>query len=138
MQSTKTERGRQPQLIGEMRYQITTHAPNLVLENYDVLQTHDLHCGQVLACLRLRTSLVTSHQQKGGVHDLHKARRSKVRRKHYYSPNTINTHDTEHVMKSTQKHRTRYRSRGYNTWTWGIVERIVVRIHTVPGEKILR
>lgn len=42
---------------------------DFVLQNYDVLESHDLYCGQVLTCLWLGTWLVTCYEQKSSVHD---------------------------------------------------------------------
>ena len=42
---------------------------DLVLENNNVLQTHNFHGGQMLRCLRLGTGFVTSNEEEGGVHD---------------------------------------------------------------------
>ena len=42
---------------------------NLVLEDDDVLQAHDLHGSQMLRGLRLRAGLIGSNQQKSSIHD---------------------------------------------------------------------
>ena len=42
---------------------------DLVLQDDDVLELHDLDSGQVLRGLWLRARLVSSDQQQGGVHD---------------------------------------------------------------------
>ena len=42
---------------------------DLVLQDDDVLQLHDLDGGQVLARLRLRARLVAGDEEEGGVHD---------------------------------------------------------------------
>lgn len=42
---------------------------DLVLENDDVFELHDLDGGKMLRCLRLRARLVPCNQQKCGVHD---------------------------------------------------------------------
>jgi hypothetical protein len=42
---------------------------DLVLENDDVLEFHDLHGGQMLRCLGLRTRFVGCNEKKCGVHD---------------------------------------------------------------------
>ena len=41
---------------------------NLVLQDDDVLQAHDLHCSQMLTGLRLRARLVCSNEQQRAVH----------------------------------------------------------------------
>ena len=46
-----------------------THKIDLVLENDDVVQLHDLDGGQMLRGLRLRASFVSGNEEKGGVHD---------------------------------------------------------------------
>lgn len=42
---------------------------DLVLENDDVLQTHNFHGSQVLRCLGLGTGFIARNKKKGGVHD---------------------------------------------------------------------
>jgi hypothetical protein len=42
---------------------------DLVLQDDDVLQLHDLHGGEMLGCLRLRTRLVPCDQKERSVHD---------------------------------------------------------------------
>jgi hypothetical protein len=42
---------------------------DLVLEDDEVLELHDLHCGQVLRCLRLWACFVRGDEEKGSIHD---------------------------------------------------------------------
>mmetsp|Transcript_29871 Transcript_29871/g.58604 ORF Transcript_29871/g.58604 Transcript_29871/m.58604 type:complete len:216 (+) Transcript_29871:1270-1917(+) len=44
------------------------HEFHLVLQNDDMFEPHDLHCGQMLRRLRLRARLVASNQKKSRVH----------------------------------------------------------------------
>lgn len=46
-----------------------SHQVDLVLQDDDVLQLHDLNGGQVLGCLGLRAGLVACNQKQRGVHD---------------------------------------------------------------------
>mmetsp|Transcript_22709 Transcript_22709/g.45907 ORF Transcript_22709/g.45907 Transcript_22709/m.45907 type:complete len:498 (+) Transcript_22709:283-1776(+) len=52
-----------------LQRRLLLHQVDLVLENDDVLQLHDLNSGQMLRRLRLRAELVARHQQQRGVHD---------------------------------------------------------------------
>lgn len=45
------------------------HQVDLVLQNDDMFELHDLDGGEVLARLRLGTGLVAGDQEQGGVHD---------------------------------------------------------------------
>ena len=42
---------------------------DLVLEDDNVLELHDLDGGQVFACLRLRACLIAGNEEEGGIHD---------------------------------------------------------------------
>lgn len=46
-----------------------SHQIDLVLQDDDVLQLHDLNGGQMLGCLGLRAGFVACNEKKGGVHD---------------------------------------------------------------------
>lgn len=48
---------------------VLAHEVDLVLQDDDVVELHDLDGGQVLAGLRLGTRLVAGDEQQGGVHD---------------------------------------------------------------------
>src|SRR6266540_3323901 len=42
---------------------------NLVLQNNDVLQTHNFSCCKMLRCLRLRVAFIHCYQQQCSIHD---------------------------------------------------------------------
>mmetsp|Transcript_11967 Transcript_11967/g.26986 ORF Transcript_11967/g.26986 Transcript_11967/m.26986 type:complete len:692 (+) Transcript_11967:117-2192(+) len=54
-------------LLGQRR--IGLDEIDLVLQDQDFLEPHDLDGGKVLRGLRLRAGLVSGHEQEGGVHD---------------------------------------------------------------------
>lgn len=51
------------------RSTVFPHQIDLVLEDDDVVELHDLNGGQMLAGLRLRTAFVAGDEQQSGVHD---------------------------------------------------------------------
>lgn len=46
-----------------------THQVDLVLENDDVVELHDLDSGKMLGGLRLGAGFVSGDEEEGGVHD---------------------------------------------------------------------
>lgn len=48
---------------------LLSHQIDLVLEDNDLIELHDLNSGQMLRCLGLGAGFVTSNEEEGGVHD---------------------------------------------------------------------
>lgn len=48
---------------------LLAHQVDLVLENDDLVELHDLNGGQMFGCLGLRARFVAGNEKQGGVHD---------------------------------------------------------------------